>query len=169
MMRRVVDTNVPIVANGRNTNASINCRLAAINFLNLLVEGGQTVLDLGGEIQAEYRSYLDPSGQPGVGDRFYQIILHSAPARVERINLPTDPATGEFVDFPNDPALANFDRSDRKFAAAARKSNSPVANATDTDWLDYNMALSRNGISVEFICGCDPMNWIAEFEAMGAQ
>ena len=168
MMRRVVDTNVAVVANGRNTNASIDCRLAAINFLNVLLQGGLTVLDLGGEIQAEYRTYLDPSGQPGVGDRFYQMILHSAPTRVERIDLPADPTTGEFADFPNDPALANFHRSDRKFAAAARKSKSPLANAIDTDWLDYKIALSRNGISVEFICGCDPRIWITELKTMDA-
>jgi hypothetical protein len=59
------------------------------------------------------------------------VILESAPNRVERISLPKDPATDEFVDFPNDPALNGFDRSDRKFAAAARKAEVPVATATD--------------------------------------
>ena len=161
-MRRVVDTNVPVVANGRGTNASLDCRLAAIEFLKVLIEKGRVVLDLGGEIQAEYRAYLDPSGQPGVGDRFYQIILNSAPASVERIDLPTDPQTGEFLDFPNDPALVSFDRSDRKFAAAARRYNLPVANATDSGWLNHRAALRANGVAVEFICGCDPAKWTTE-------
>ena len=158
-MRRVVDTNVPVVANGRRTNASLDCRLAAIDFLNALIEKGRMVLDLDGAIQAEYHAHLNPSGQPGVGDRFYQIILNSAPASVERIDLPTDPHTGEFLDFPSDPALACFDRSDRKFAAVARRGNFPVANATDNGWLNHRAALRANGIAVEFICGCDPAKW----------
>ncbi len=162
MMRRVVDTNVPVIANGRNTNASITCRLAAIAFLNKLTLRGRTILDLGGEIQNEYHRYLYPQGQPGVGDRFYQIILNSAPSRVERIDLPKDPSSGEFCDFPVDPALASFHRSDRKFAAAARKCSIPVAISIDKGWLDHNSALSANGIIVQFICGRDPASWIAE-------
>ena len=161
-MRRVVDTNIPVVANGRRTNASINCRLAAIEFLNVLLHRGRIVLDLGGDIQREYHRYLEPRGQPGVGDRFYQMILNSAPSRVQRIDLPKNPATGEYHDFPNDPKLFGFDRDDRKFAAAARKSGIPVANATDSDWLDYKSVLNANGISIHFVCGCDPVSWIME-------
>ena len=162
MMRRVVDTNVPIVANGRDTNASVNCRLAAVNFLNELCKRDKIVLDLGGAIDDEYHRYLNPRGQPGVGDRFYQLILHSMPSRVERIDLPTDPLTGEFQDFPPVPELAGFDRSDRKFAAVARRLGIPVANATDRGWLDYHAALRANGIEVEFVCGCDPAEWFAD-------
>ena len=161
-MRRVVDTNVPIVANGIGTNASIDCRLAAVEFLNILIEKGKTILDFGGEIQSEYRNYLNPNGQPGVGDRFYQMILSSAPARVERIELPKDAVTGDFIDFPNDPALAAFDRSDRKFAAAARKTGLSVANATDSDWAIHKAALGKNGIAVDFICGCDQTKWFTD-------
>lgn len=159
MMWRVVDTNIPVIANGRHTNASIGCRLAAIEFLKVLLHRGRTVLDLGGEIQREYHRHLYPRGQPGVGDRFYQMILNSAPSRVQRIDLPKDPATGEFRDFPADPRLNGFDPADRKFAAASRKSGNPVANATDRDWLDYKSALEANGISVDFVCGRDPDSW----------
>lgn len=162
MMRRVVDTNVPVIANGRNANASIACRLATIEFLKTLVLSGRTILDLGGEIEKEYRRYLDPRGQPGVGDRFYQMILNSAPSRVERFDLPKNPSSGEFCDFPVVPALASFHRSDRKFAAAARKCGIPVAIAIDEGWLKHNSALSANGIIVQFICGRDPVRWIAE-------
>jgi hypothetical protein len=159
MIRRVVDTNVCIVANGRNTNASIACRLATVEFLNLLMRRGRAVLDVGGEIQEEYRRYLRPSGQPGVGDRFFQVIMNSAPSRVERVHLQTDPATGEYLDFPEAAGLVGFDRSDRKFAAAARKAGVPVANAVDSDWLEHTVALTAASISVHFVCGCDPANW----------
>ena len=64
-----------------------------------------------------------------------------------------------FVDFPDDPALAEFDLSDRKFAALARRSGAPVANATDGGWLQHRSALEANEISVEFVCGCDPLQW----------
>ena len=48
---------------------------------------GRIILDFGGEIQAEYLRHLNPHGQPGVGDRFLQVVLNSAPTRVERVEL----------------------------------------------------------------------------------
>jgi hypothetical protein len=86
-MRHVVDTNVPIVANGGSktrqgrSNASPQCRIKTIEFLEQLVKKGRIVLDLGGEIQAEYLRHLNARGQPGVGDRFLQVVLNSAPKR----------------------------------------------------------------------------------------
>jgi hypothetical protein len=159
MIWRVVDTNVAVVANGRHTHASPDCRLAAIDFLNGLVNRGKIILDLAGDMQEEYRRHLNPSGQPGVGDRFFQVVLNSAPRRVVRVDLPKEPSTGAYRDFPSDPALARFDPSDRKFAAAARRTGQPVANATDSDWLDYKAALNANGIAVDFVCGCDRQLW----------
>lgn len=157
-MKRVVDTNVAVVANGRAGHASLSCRQAAVEFLSALVSRGRVVLDLQGVIQEEYRRYLSPSGQPGVGDRFFQVILQSAPSRVERIELARD-EVGAFVDFPTDPRLETFDPDDRKFVAAARKAAVPVANAVDSDWLDHLAALNRNGIVVEFVCGADRATW----------
>ncbi len=123
---------------------------------------GKVILDLAGEIQEEYRCHLNADGQPGVGDRFFQVVLNSAPRRVQRIELRKDPLTDQFLDFPSDPQLANFDPSDRKFAAAARRTGQPVANAIDSDWLDHKAALNANGIVVHFICGCDPRRWTAK-------
>jgi hypothetical protein len=83
MSRFVVDTNVPVVANGRSNDdndrpPSTDCRAAAILFLQRLLRSGTILIDLAGEIQAEYRTYLDARGQPGVGDRFYQAVINSA-------------------------------------------------------------------------------------------
>jgi len=158
-MQRVVDTNVAIVANGRQTHASPDCRLAAIEFLNGLIDRGKIILDLAGDMQEEYHRHLNPDGQPGVGDRFFLVVLNSAPRRVVRIDLPKDGSTGVYRDFPSDPALARFDPSDRKFAAAARQTGQPVANATDSDWLDHKVALNANGIAVDFVCGCNRQFW----------
>ena len=55
------------------------CRLAAVEFLQEVLVRGCVVLDLAGEIEAEYHRYLSPRGQPGVGDRFYLEVLNSAP------------------------------------------------------------------------------------------
>lgn len=166
MKRIVVDTNVPIVANGRpdpsngSSTPSAACRLAAIEFLEETLATRRVLLDFAGEIQAEYRRHLSPAGQPGVGDRFYLQMLMSAPTRVERLELPRD-AAGVYEDFPPDLALTGFDPADQKFAAMARRADVPVANATDSDWLDYRNALAANGITVQFVCGCDIRRWFA--------
>jgi hypothetical protein len=158
---------VPIVANGRRDpeesgqHASPMCRLAAIEFLQEMLAKGCVVLDLAGEIEAEYHRYLSPRGQPGVGDRFYLEILNSAPGRIERVPLPKDEA-GEYKDFPKAAELASFDTSDRKFAALAHRERMPVANATDSDWLIHCAALETSGISVRFVCGCDRRLWFAQ-------
>src|SRR5687767_10219573 len=106
MKRRVVHTNVAIVANGRDDNAHPSCRLAAAQGLREILEGGVIVVDVAGAMLAEYRSYCNPVGQPGLGDRFFREVLMSYGGRVERIDLPLDLATGGYLDFPNDPDLA---------------------------------------------------------------
>lgn len=163
MRRRVVDTNVPIVANGRLTtigsrSASVDCREATVRFLQQIHRKGKILIDTEGEIQTEYRKHLHPSGQPGVGDRFYQDVLNSAPRLVERVDLPRD-ADGEYVDLPRALVDAGFDPSDRKFAALAKRQRVPVVNATDSDWLEHRATLLANDIEVEFLCGCDQSKW----------
>jgi len=163
MSRYVVDTNVPIVANGRqNPNddgvPSIGCRIAAVEFLSMALQSSKILVDLAGEIQTEYRKHLNPSGQPGVGDRFYQAVLHSAPQRIERVDLPKR-EDGEFVDLPQPLVEVSFDRSDRKFAALANREAVPVVNATDSDWLHHREILEANGVQIKFLCGCDNSGW----------
>ena len=155
----MVDTNVAIVANGRNSNAALKCRAAFIDALARILESGRIIIDIGGEMLAEYRTYCSPHGQPGIGDRFFREVLMNYSGKVVRIEL-SKRADGSFVDFPADPDLAGFDPSDKKFAAAARKSNTPVLNSTDSDWLDHRAALERNGVTVEFVCGTVSGKWL---------
>lgn len=159
----VVDTNVPIVANGRKNvkdavAASVECRIEAIKFLRKILKSGRVLVDMAGEIQQEYHNHLNPSGQPGVGDRFYLEVLNSAPRRVARVELPKH-EDGEFVDCPQTLIDAKFDRSDRKFVALAKRGKAPVVNATDSDWLDHRETLEAQGVRVEFLCGCDRSKW----------
>lgn len=165
MIRCVVDTNVPVVANGLSDPSdvrvpAIECRIAAVQFLQELLLEGRLVLDLGGEIQAEYRRYLNPAGQPGVGDRFYQIVLQSAPHLIERVDLPRRP-DGEYTALPQALIDAGFDPSDRKFAAMARQEGIPVYNSTDSDWIEADTLLVTETIDVRHLCGCDITKWFA--------
>jgi len=118
------------------------------------------LLDLEGAIQAEYRRYLKPCGQPGVGDLFYQVVLRSSPDRVARVELPKRP-DGEYADLPQALIDNGFDPSDRKFAALAKREGASVYNATDSDWLDHAATLAAEGITVTQLCGCAKTGWFA--------
>lgn len=166
MTRFVVDTNVPIVANGRNDDNrgsrpySPQCQRATIEFPQRLLREGRVLLDEEGRILEEYRRYLKPAGQPGVGDLFYKEILNNF-SKVERHSLHCD-ENGEFLDLPEEVTQSRFDPSDRKFAALARQQNAKVANAVDSDWLEQEDLLTNNGVMVCFLCGRASNTWLSE-------
>jgi hypothetical protein len=160
--RWVVDTNVAIVANGRDDHGAVvqhSCRLAAVEFLIELVHKGVTFLDQAGLIQSEYRAYLNPAGQPGVGDQFYQLIINSNPERVQRLELAWD-EDGQYADLPAVISESGFDVSDRKFAALAIRANATVANAVDSDWIECADVLAAGGVRVSNLCGGVPTEWL---------
>ncbi|MGV2069099.1 hypothetical protein [Agrobacterium sp. 22-226-1] len=158
MPRYVIDTNVPVVANGASANVNIDCRMAAVELLQSAIEKGVIFLDSAGDIQEEYRRYLDPKGQPGVGDRFYLEILNSHPGRIARVDVPKG-TDGQYVDLPKPIIDSGFDPSDRKFAAVAAKAKARVFNAVDTDWIEQRAVIEENGIPITFLCGIVPENW----------
>lgn len=164
MTRWTIDTNVAVVANGRGDQdrpVAIECRAAAVRFLERVHDEGQrVVVDDAGEIEKEYRRHLRPNGQPGVGDRFYQSVLLDR-RLCERVPLPKR-CDGEYADLPQAVIDARFDRSDRVFAALARREGIPVVNAIDSDWLEARGVLNENGIHVKFLCGCDKAGWFAK-------
>jgi len=108
-------------------------------------------------MQKEYRRYLNPKGQPGVGDRFYQSILQR-PDKIERFDLDKN-AAGEYIDLLAAIVGAGFDPDDRKFAAMSVKEGVPVVNATDSDWAKNRALLEASGIQIRFLCGCAPAAW----------
>ena len=122
------------------------------------LNGGKIFVDAAGEIQSEYRRYLNPQGQPGVGDLFYREVLNCHPDRIVRIEVQKLP-NGEFADVPQELVDSGFDPSDRKFVAVAKRAKSPVYNAVDTDWIENRAILEANQIKVVFVCGPDPNNW----------
>jgi len=156
-MAVVADTNVLIVANGKSEQASPDCVIAAITALETAKGQQVVVVDSGLRIFNEYFRYASLSGQPGLGDVFLKWLWNNQANsdRCEQVNitpLANDPDT--FEEFPNDPDLAAFDLSDRKFVAVACASanNPTLLNATDTDWWDFRIPLSRNGLVINFLC-----------------
>lgn len=152
----VVDTNVPIVANGRTAQASAECVLRCISALDD-ARNGITCLDSLGLILREYMNNLSMSGQPGVGDAFMKWVFENQANEnhCEQVSVTLlDRVEQEFEEFPDDSDLVDFDRSDRKFVAVAVASrHSPaILNATDSDWWESREALEQCGIEVVFVC-----------------
>jgi hypothetical protein len=153
----VVDTNVPIAANG-TSHADPACVIACIDVLNAVRSEGVIVLDDAMLILNEYLDHLSLSGEPGAGDAFIKWVwnVQADGKFCERVLLNPRQGNGseDYFEFPDDPDLADFDPRDRKFAAVALASASEptVLNALDSDWADRHDALLRNGLTIRFLC-----------------
>lgn len=147
----VVDTNVPIVANGRDTIVDEPCQLSCVTKIQEIQSCGTVVLDDRNLILDEYANRLSFSGEPGVGDAFFKYIFdHSySGTRVLRVSVtPTSDDQRGFEELPKN----DLDRSDRKFLAVALVSEAPILNATDRDWHEQRSLLERLSVTVEQLC-----------------
>ena len=70
----VVDTNVAIAANGKDTHADLDCQKACVKELRDICSGKMIALDDAGWIFDEYKQNLKFAGAPGVGDVFFKHI-----------------------------------------------------------------------------------------------
>ena len=152
----VIDTNVPIVANGKSQQASPDCVLACTDALDRS-RNGMICLDDKYRIVQEYMNNLRMSGQPGAGDAVMKWVFQNQanPGRCETVRItPTNRERENYSEFPDDPDLREFDPSDRKFVAVAVASQHRprILNAVDSDWWHARDALHRNDIQVEFLC-----------------
>lgn len=161
----IVDTNVPVVANGKSEQASPECVLACVRQIARLQQNGTLVLDDQWRILREYQRDLRSEGQPGVGDAFLLWVLRNQKTRCVLVSITPceadNPHCTDFEEFPDDPDLANFDPSDRKFVAVALAHHDlpPILNATDSDWWHFRETLASHGIVVEFLCGDQLQKW----------
>ncbi len=133
--------------------------ISCVRRLQEIKATGKIVLDDGYRILLEYRDNLRSDGQPGEGDAFLKWVLtnQANPQRCEQVHINPTEDGNNFAEFPDDPGLRDFDRSDRKFVAAARAHPDypPILNAVDTDWWLFLEALARNGVRTEFLCPRD--------------
>lgn len=147
-MRQVVDTNVLIAANGRDTHASATLSLLSARFLVALMDGADALLeDSTGHVFEEYKRYLEFSGQPGVGDQFFAWFVRTRwdSSRIERAELDPAKAISEYVPM----SLRSFDPSDHKWIAVYLEGSADViVNATDSDWEEARVELDRHAILV---------------------
>ena len=150
-MTFVVDTNVAIVANGRDTNADMGCQLTCVERLRSLTSREIIAIDDAGAIIEEYQKRLNFSGMPGVGDAFLKHVFNHQyqTDRVRRV--PVTPTEDDGRGFEELPANT-FDRSDRKFLAVAFVGNAVVLNATDSDWSEHGTLMDALGVIVTQLC-----------------
>ena len=159
-MTRVVDTNVAIAANARDTHADFACQQACVRALRSLVEGVVAIDDEDLVID-EYRRHLHHSGMPGVGDMFFKHVFNNQylPTRVRRAQIsPTEDDGRGFEELPPN----TFDPSDRKFLAVAVVAKAAILNATDSDWDEQALLMKRLGVEVQQLCpqhAAKPARW----------
>ena len=148
----VVDTNVAIVANGRETHADEQCQLDCVQKLESLVEQEIVAIDDRGLVLDEYGDHLNRSGMPGVGDAFFKHVLDNQCQDGHVHRVPVTPSEDEelrgFEELPEN----TFDHSDRKFLAVAVVAKAVVLNATDSDWDEHAALMKRLDVKVDQLC-----------------
>ena len=159
-MRAVVDTNVPVVANGKSAQASAKCVQTCAARLRELTEAGTLVIDDRWLILKEYMANLRSSGQPGSGDAFLKWVLtnYRNSERCEMVSItPTDAESSDFKEFPISAGRASFHGKDRKFVAVsvAHLDHPPIFQAVDAKWWLMRDALQEAGVNVDFLCSDD--------------
>ena len=150
-MTFVVDTNVAIIANGRETDADDRCQLTCVERLKSLAAGEVVAIDDRGLILNEYRRRLNLSGMPGVGDVFLKHVFNNQyhDDRVRRVAVtPSDDDRRGFEELPENA----FDRSDRKFLAVAVVGKAVVLNAADSDWHEHEALMDSLKVEVTQLC-----------------
>ena len=152
MKMYVVDTNVPIVANGGdNIHANELCQLACIKKLNHLVKSEIVAIDETGLILKEYRKHLSSDGPRKVGNQFYKYLLNHqySHERIKRVEIsPTNDEGRGFNELPEN----KLDASDRKFLAVAMKAKATIVNATDSDWAEQASLMNDLRVDVCQLC-----------------
>ena len=147
----VVDTNVAIVANRRETDADVRCQLNCVERLRALTSREIVAIDDGGSILEEYKRRLNFSGMPGVGDAFLKHVFNYQyqDDRVRRVAVtPSDDDGRGFEELPEN----TFDRSDRKFLAVAVVAEAVVLSATDSDWDEQAALMNALSVKVSQLC-----------------
>ncbi len=155
-MYRIVDTNVLVVANGREKapQASPECVLSCAIYLNNLRKSDILVIDCNRLILKEYMDNVSVKGE-GIGDQFLMWLLQNQanPKHCERVDI-KQVEEYEFEKFPQSESLKDFDKSDRKFVAVAltHDAKPAIAIAIDRGWNRHQKPLHEHGIEIEFLC-----------------
>jgi hypothetical protein len=156
----LVDTNVPIIANGAlkpdllPQGVDDSCVLACIDAIEHVIKKKALVIDSGDEIFDEYRNKLSLKGQPGMGDLFLKWVHDHRYTLPDSQRVEITKNNGGYDEFPSHAGLTDFDPSDCKFIAVANAhpQKPPILQASDSKWWGWSKALQDVGISVHFLC-----------------
>ena len=148
-----VDENVLVVANGRETHASLACQLVCVDFLLECKRDKSLLLDAVGAVLALYASKCNWSGQPGTGDEFFRWAFDNMHG-LEVVDLARD-GSGRYIDVPD--GLDDFDRDDHIWVALVLKASSQaqIVNAVDSDYLERATELNAARVDVVELCPDD--------------
>jgi hypothetical protein len=149
-----IDTNVLVVANMKNVDATPLQCLKVIEFIEHIINNRLIIsIDDKGLILSEYRNYASHKGAPGVGDKFFKWLHDYQGSNLcEKVKIhPFQNEHFEFEELDGLYQLIGFDRSDQKFVAVALKSenNCTICNAVDSDWENYADAFSELKIAIK--------------------
>lgn len=154
----IVDTNVILVANGQHQDVSPGCIARCTMKLQSIMQRERIALDDSFRILSEYQNKTQPKRGNRPGDAFVKWALRNNAnlTKCDLVPLQEHPVRG-FESFPDDDNLANFDEPDRKFVAvaAAHPTHPQILQAADSKWLDWEPALKRHGVEVDFVCRDD--------------
>lgn len=151
----VVDTNVLVAANGRDTHVDLGCQLNCVKELTRLKRQEVVCVDDKGLIMREYERRTSHKGQAKPGTVFYKHVWQqmgdSSRVRLIPVEL-VNSDDREGRDF-RDPVLpTNNLKKDAKFLAVAVKANATIVNAADSDWAEHRELTDQLGVEVRQVC-----------------
>ena len=152
----IVDTNVPLVANGDAEHMSLDCQENCVMFISKLLSGVYSiVIDDSFHIIREYEQNLKGNTQQNFGNSFLKWLLTNQhnPSKVKQVHI-NQIDEFNFEEVPQALIDIGFDNSDRKFIAVAVSNNfaSPIAQAADSKWIGWEHILNQENIDVLFLC-----------------
>ncbi|MDP2338603.1 MAG: hypothetical protein Q8N05_19575 [Bacteroidota bacterium] len=156
MTEYIVDTNVPLVAQGTAKQMSSDCVLNCVNFLEQLFQGQfLLVIDTEYHLIGEYSIQMNKGSQYQYGNRFLKWIFNNQanPLKIKAVKI-TQLDEFNFEEVPQNLIDIGFDNSDRKFVAVAIANNNQakIVQAADSKWIGWEEALNIEGITVCFLC-----------------
>ena len=168
MVHKIIDTNVPLTAAGRNPEASNACVLDCGETIARVIRGEiVVVVDVNDSAIAEYRNnmYPDPKGTPAGQFLMHLLTNKNRSRRVKSVCLAVD-ENGQFEDYPDnddvwttgDVRCKQFDPDDKKWVALAHRfrletqATAPIVNAADRCWLAFESQLESAGVELEILC-----------------
>ena len=147
----VVDTNVMIVAHGKDTHADRTCQSTCTEMLEEICRQYTVAIDDRYRILGEYeKAVRQLQGAPSISHTFFKHMhINYGGKRVRQVEItPCNDGLRSFEELPEN----KLDPSDRKFLAVAVVAEAEIVNATDSDWSEQEELTRNLGVNVRQLC-----------------